>query len=142
MRCHGTTFERPIDRLPKENLKPFNPIPYGLTERFERRVSAEALVSYQVNRYSVPYQHVGQVVEVQDNQNGTLCFYSGRNLIAQHPKATGRYQVVSNPKHFAGIRASNKQPVHTFLPKLQAQAPEVVVRSLSVYDLFAEEVIQ
>lgn len=140
VRIHGTTHVVPQVRLQLENLKPFNHVPFDTIYRHARKVSNESFVSYEANRYSVPFQYVGQTVQLQDNQNGLIRFYSGHDLLAQHVKATGRNQVVVNKKHFEGIRTAGTSKVATPMPMLvQSPIPEVVKRDLSVYEAFAEE---
>jgi hypothetical protein len=76
----------------KEGLKP---ISYDLAERYEQKVSMDALLSYQSNRYCVPYLYEGQVVEIQDHPIGTLTpsFSFGRlwtreGIISPHASPT------------------------------------------------------
>lgn len=139
VRVHGTTHEVPAERFKSENLKPFNFTPFELVDRHTRRVSNDALVSYEANRYSVPFAYVGQTVQVQDDKNGMIRIYSGEQIITEHPKATGRYQVMTNKKHFKGIRKTGQVKAPTFTPTLVSKStPEVVERSLSIYDELKE----
>ncbi len=72
VRIHGTTHEVPLQRLQQEVLQKFNVRPFDEAERHARKVSADSLISYAANRYSVPWRYVGQTVEVQDERNGRL----------------------------------------------------------------------
>jgi len=82
------------------------------------------------------------VVEIEDEKNGTLRFYCGGQLVAEHPKSMGRRQIVSNKKHFEGIRSISSRPVGEPTPRYVSQsAPEVLERSLSVYDSLMEEAV-
>ena len=67
VRVHGTTHERPIDRFARERDLL---VPLASRARFQldaprsRIVAEDCLVSVETNRYSVPFQLVGRVVEV------------------------------------------------------------------------------
>jgi len=140
-RVHGTTHEIPSERLKAEALLPMNPQPFEQTIRHSRKVSSDALISYQNNRYSVPFALVGQVVQLQDEKNGILRVYDHQNqLIAEHIKATGVYQVITNKKHFEGIRTVGNHKVPTPMPKLVTNRTlEVHERPLAVYEALSDE---
>ncbi|WP_240353273.1 Mu transposase domain-containing protein [Cohnella algarum] len=89
-----------------ERLKAINLIPFEEVERHPRKVSADSMVSYEANRHLVPYRYVGQVVYVQDQKNGRITIYSGDQLLADHPKALGKRQLVLNQKHFEGLQTA------------------------------------
>ena len=138
VRVHGTTHEIPWERWRHEGLKPFNLIPFEEVDRHTRKVSSDALVSYDAQRYSVPFRFVGHSVQIQDDNNGLIRIYDagGIGLIAEHVKAVGRrHQVVTNKKHFEGIRTAGGQKVPQPTPRLVPNSsPEVVHRDLSVYE--------
>jgi transposase len=141
-RLHGTTFRVPFELWKEESLHPVNDTAFAYAERHQRKVSSDCYVSYDANRYTVPFSYVGSIVEVQDEKNGTLRFYGGGQLIAEHPKSMGRHQIVSNKKHFEGIRSTSSRPVGEPTPRYISQiAPEVSERSLSVYDSLMEEAV-
>src|SRR4030095_2454838 len=67
MRIHGTTHERPIDRFGTEQrhlLATAGHPSFRLEARQPRIVAEDYLVSFETNRYSVPFTLVGQSVEV------------------------------------------------------------------------------
>lgn len=140
-RVHGTTHEVPTKRLPHEKLKPANSFPFHSEERHIRKVSSDTLVSYQGNRYSVPFIYVGHHVHVQDEKNGILHIYNQEGiLITKHEKASGIHQVITNKKHFEGIRTAGNTKVPQPMPKLVATiALEVAERSLAVYEALTDE---
>lgn len=142
VRIHGTTYERPTDRWSVDNLQPIQPLPYQLIERHRRKVSKDCLVSYESSRYSIPYLYAGQLIDILDNQNGTLTFFSESKLIAQHTKAVSKHQVVIQKKHFEGLPMYGSQTVPQPLPRLVSRSsPDVDVRSLSIYDELTEEIV-
>jgi transposase len=140
-RVHGTTHEVPWERWQQEPLKPANPFPFAAAYRHIRKVTTDALVSYQNNRYSLPHAYVGHLVQVQDDKNGTLRFYDQQGvLITQHIKAIGEHQVITNKKHFEGIRTAGSKKVPQPMPKLVPQTSlEVAERSLAVYEALTDE---
>lgn len=139
-RIHGTTHQMPNERWKEEDLQPLNHVPFAVVDRHYRKVMSDAYVSFEANRYSVPWEHIGRVVEIQDEKNGVLRFYCNGHLIAEHPKQWGRHQTVSIKKHFEGIRTSTSKPVPQPIPRYMANStPEVLERSLTAYEELAEE---
>ena len=54
-KVHGTTYEIPFDRLPRENLRPFSSYSlYLFQKRYSRKVSRDYYLSLYGNLYSVP----------------------------------------------------------------------------------------
>ncbi|MFC4766975.1 Mu transposase domain-containing protein [Effusibacillus consociatus] len=142
VRVHGTTQVRPVDRWPKEGLKPMNPTPFEVVDRHTLKVSTDCLVSFEANRYSVPFRFVGQMVHVQDDKNGRIRIFSGQELIAEHAKAVGKGKLVIDKKHFEGLRTHGHHRAPTPMPKLlPTPVPEVVQRDLSIYDQFSDEAV-
>ena len=142
VRIHGTTHEIPFERLKQESLKPLNPVPFADVDRHARRVSHDAFVSFENNRYSVPWTWIGQIVEVLDAKNGWIHIYHGNERIAKHGKAVGRKQTVINKKHFEGLRTVGQHKVPKPMPRLvPTSVPEVMERDLSVYEELLGEAV-
>lgn len=140
-RVHGTTHEVPTARLANESLKEANGFPFPSEERHIRKVSSDTLVSYQSNRYSVPFTYVGHHVHIQDEKNGMLYIYNQEGIfLTEHEKASGVHQVITNKKHFEGIRTAGSKKVPQPMPKLVATVSlEVAERSLAVYEALTDE---
>lgn len=112
-------------------------------ERHARKVTLDACISYEANRYSVPFEYAGHTVHVQDEKNGRIRIYHGELLIAEHIKATSKHQVIKHKKHFEGMRTAGQQKVSQPTPRLVAHlTPEVAERDLSFYEQFAEGEVQ
>lgn len=142
VRVHGTTHETPRERLIREGLKPLSPMPFEEVDRHARKVSPDACVSYENNRYSVPFEWVGQIVHIQDLKNGRIRIYHGEQLVAEHPKATGKHQRIVNEKHFEGLQTTSRHKIPQPMPRLVPSAiPEVLERDLSVYEQFTDEAV-
>jgi transposase len=102
-RIHGTTRERPIDRLAVERsaLKPLPRQRAELARTVERKVQTDFSVVVGTNRYSVAPRHVGKFATVKiyaehlevvvDNEvvarHGLLKGSYGRSLLAEHEAA-------------------------------------------------------
>jgi hypothetical protein len=68
VRVHGTTHERPIDRFSgeREHLMVTAGQPgFRLEALASRTVATDYLVSFETNRYSVPFRLIGETVQVQ-----------------------------------------------------------------------------
>lgn len=151
VRVHGTTRQVPFDRLPLEGLQP---LPEGGsfdTSRIAyRQSSRDCLVSYAGNYYSVPATYVGQQLMVKETAEGSVLIFSLQgDEIARHRLATGRYQRVVLPEHYAGLRTATQRPkragaVQIAPPSVPLAewlvAPPVEVRPLSVYEDLLEGV--
>ena len=143
-RVHGTTKEVPEERFKREVLKPYNPAPFLLEYVEQRKVMNDCMLSYETNRYSVPYQYVGSSIGVRDLRNGILEFYDGSGkCIARHEKLIGKNKSSYNKKHFENIVSGSQKKVAATAPKLNPDTtPKVQERPLEVYDkLLCQEVI-
>ncbi|MFD2170554.1 Mu transposase domain-containing protein [Tumebacillus lipolyticus] len=84
-------------------------------------MSSDTLVSYEGNRYSVPIQFVGHLVQIKDDRRGGIHIYHEGMVIAEHRKATGHREIVQNKKHFDGIRKDSvARPVSQPSPRLMS----------------------
>ncbi|WP_291423103.1 IS21 family transposase [Deinococcus sp.] len=91
-RVHGTTRDRPVDRLHQEQpaLTPIPPVDtIAVFLREPRKVSWDSFVSYAGNFYGVPWSYAGQGVDVQADQV-TVQIFSGGCRIAVHPRSAQR----------------------------------------------------
>lgn len=151
VRLHGTTGERPFNRLPREGLVPFSSArPYDLTWMEARRVHKDCHFSWEGNRYSVPWQHGSTAVLVRRQPGGVLEVEKGGEIIARHrERVPGGRQSVTLPEHLAGLWQRTLGRKRTHEPPEQIAAlervclfPEVEVqqRHLSVYQHFLEQV--
>jgi transposase len=137
-RVHGTTHEIPAERFRHEALFSVAGVtPYRLERIPIRSVASDSLVALETNRYSVPWQIVGESVEVAVVQHEVRTFHRGQ-LVAAHPLCVGRHQVVRNPEHYRGLfRTTAKQSATgQRLPDSlwDLSIPEVEVRDLEVYE--------
>lgn len=113
VRSHGTPHERPIDRCAGErpHLVPTTGQPsFQLERRLPRVVAKDYLVSFQTNRYSVPFTLIGQTVEVS-RQGAELPIFHRGERVAVHPLAAGEHQRLILPAHGPPKFDTNKRNI-------------------------------
>ena len=135
-RVHGTTHERVDQRLAKEKLR-LQPIagrlPYPYVDEELRKVARDAYVSWESNRYSVPWTYAGASVWVRERGDQIEVHYGGQS-IATHARASGKHQLIRVPEHHHGIPLGASGPSTKILIHIQQAAPVVEVRSLAAYE--------
>lgn len=137
-RTHGTTHQKPADRFLEENLRPFGTKPpFMIQSSAMRKVPADCLVSFESNRYSVPWQYVNREVEVQPGLDNTLRIYYNGNLIAQHFRTSDKHKVILDKEHYRNILKTSKPDT---LSRWNDVNPEVEIRSLSIYAALGGEI--
>lgn len=137
-RIHGTTHERPVDRFAREqpHLLPLgHSRGFGLEARVARVVATDYLVSFETNRYSVPFALIGQTVELQ-RRGAELWIWYRETLVGQHAVLPGRHQVRILPEHGPGAiaRTQRRPPPPTGRPAVAAAPLDVEVRDLAWYE--------
>lgn len=141
VRLHGTTHERPVDRLPQEQLiLTAGQPPYQIQQNVTRQVASDCLVCVDTNRYSVPHQYVGQQVEVLSVTGGLRIYHRGE-CIAQHPILEGKYQRRMVAAHYEGLflePADQPKGLGGYTGMWGELKEEVQVRPLSEYEALCE----
>ncbi len=137
LRIHGTTHERPRDRFIREQptLVPTTTQPgFRLAARVPRIVAEDYLVSFETNRYSVPFPLIGQTVEVH-RQDGQLQIFHRGQLVVTHAVLPGPHQLRILPEHGPGAiaRTARHRP-STPTAGHAAGYPEVEIRDLTIYE--------
>ena len=138
-RVHGTTNE-PVglrwetDRLAMQPFHGRPPYPYSDDEL--RQVARDAYVSWQANRYSVPWQYVGKEVWVREQADRVEVHY-GSERIAVHVRAARKHQVITERLHHDGIPLGATNGGGKILIHMREMAPAVESRPLAVYESLA-----
>ncbi len=135
-RVHGTTHCIVKQRWEAEQpaLQPLaGRTPYPFLEEELRRVSRDAYVSWQANRYSVPWRYAGQQVRVRGSSDGVEV-YVGQERIAVHAPLAGLHRTAAQAEHHAGIPLGGLRSPAKMQVRIRPLGPEVEVRSLAVYD--------
>lgn len=96
--------------------------PYRIVQRMTRRVSLDARVQIDTNRYSVPWELAGQTVATRIREDRLEVTWQDR-VVAQHRLHPGRHQEVVDPSHLEGLVRRTYSP----------QDADGVVRSLETY---------
>ena len=137
VRIHGTTHERPADRFAREQsalIATAGQPGFRLEASQPRRVADDYLVSFETNRYSVPFMLIGQTVEV--TRRGSRLHITHRGgLVAEHEELSGKYQLRVRPEHGPGAIARTVRRIASSLPTAHRRAtlPDVE-RDLSIYE--------
>jgi transposase len=133
-RVHGTTLERPSDRLtrerphllgmpPAEHLVPFR--------REDRRVGRDGFVAYERAWYGVPWRRAGQLIQVQVDA-ATVELWAGPERLVVHPRAITPGQRLTAPGQWAGLPDGDGKPPKEPLA-VQVPSLEVEQRPLAAY---------
>ena len=104
VRIHRQTRRRPVDLHAEElpHLIPLPKRPYEVAEVVYRTVDAEGMIPYAQNRYSVPWQYLGQVLPVRITDEEVTIYDSRLEVLARHPRfpVTERHRQSRQPEHF------------------------------------------
>jgi transposase len=138
-RIHGTTHERPCDRLLTERhvLHPVTDrrslVPFL---RETRLVGRDGFVSWERAAYGVPWQWAGKEVQVQASAT-TIELWSGEVRLAVHPRALHPGQRFTLPGQWEGLTSHTERPPKEPIA-IQIPTVEVQQRPLALYESFAE----
>jgi transposase len=105
-RTHGEVIAARAER-DRAALGPLPAQPYVVCDRHTRRVGKDALISFAASHYSVPWRKVrpGGRVELRVTPAEVAIWSLGRQqeLLAIHPRATGRGSWVVDETHWDGL---------------------------------------
>ncbi len=143
VRVHGTTGERPWDRLRLEGLSPVARVPpYRALLLERRRVARDCFVSWAGSWYSVPAEYVGRDVWVRQTESQVV-ISAGDVVLAEHPLAERPYRRQVIQSHFQGLAARRDRRLQWEAEQALARSeaslsrlwsPEVERRSLAAYE--------
>ena len=109
-REHGTTKEVPFERLKQECLHPLTKgRVYDTSFIGLRKVSKDCYISYEGNRYSVPYQYSRKTVTIKVTKDKLTIYCAENEETATHPLYKGKGKDICEPKHFEGLRVKQRQ---------------------------------
>jgi hypothetical protein len=132
-RIHGTTGERPFDRLKEEKLKPLpNSDRYQKFMEELRKVHKDGLLSFGGVRYGVPWQYSGKEVVVRDKDGKIEILYEGK-VIATHEKHYRSRLVVFLKGQYNGLKEAEGM-IYPDPRAIKSSSLEVEKRSLGVYE--------
>ena len=127
MKVHGTTHEIPRERLMKEMLNPMDSVPGYFTRKEEtRKVSRDCYVSWNGNRYSVPWIYAGR--EALVTEESTLRIQVDSLIVAEHDILPGTGRISRKKEHFEGLlKALREENIKNFQTRVEK-------RDLSEYE--------
>lgn len=105
VRIHGTTRERPVDRLELERpaLRRLPLRPFDAARSEQRTVGDDFSVRWDTNRYSVSPSFVGETAVVRQLEGVIEVFIHGRP-VTRHVLRDTRFQRYTHPEHEAEFR--------------------------------------
>lgn len=142
VRVHGTTAEPPIDRFERDERRTLVPLadkaPFLQVRELSRRVHTDACIELDTNRYSVPWNLIGEIVTVVVADRQLRVQYAGQD-VACHAQNAGRRTSVIERSHLAGIVGAHLVGVSwlarpTGVAAPASAAPAELLRPLAEYE--------
>lgn len=109
-RIHGT-HRRPVGERWEQEIPCLGKLPpgdYDTSLKVFRKVYKDCQLSYNGNRYQVPYQAVGRrvLLKVKDHW---IRIYDDQDLLASYPEPEGKGQVIGNPGIYEQLKKDKEQ---------------------------------
>lgn len=110
VRLHGETDQKPLALFEKEKplLKALSVLPYDCAIIQPAQASRCCHITFQSNRYSVPYLYASQRLTLKILPSQILLFHHEK-LVATHVRSYQRGQRISNPDHIKELQTQRKQ---------------------------------
>lgn len=101
-KIHSTTGRIPNEMAKEEKLNPINNVPeYSVHLNELRKVSRDCYVSFEGNRYSVPWKYAGR--EAMVTKTDRIIIKIDNEIVAEHSILEGTGRISRNKEHFAGL---------------------------------------
>jgi len=126
VRDHRESGRRPCDLFLEEKprMQPLPLLPYDISQTRRVRASNRCQASFEANRYSVPFEHAGAMLELRADPD-TVTLYRNHKQIAQHPRSYGRAQEINNPDHTSELLKERRRGESAaLLARLLALSPK------------------
>lgn len=112
-RVHGATRRIPLLHFQEEKplLRPLPAAPCDTSVPRLARATSCCRVQFDSNRYSVPFRHAGQRVQIQVGAE-RLAFHSATapvQLLANHARCYGRNRDIEDPEHVAALLSQRRR---------------------------------
>lgn len=151
-RIHGT-HRQPILGRWKEEIPCLGKLPladYDTSLKVFRKVYKDCQLSYNGNRYKVPYQAIGKKVMLKV-KGQLIRIYHDQDLLASYQEPTGKGQVIGDPGIYEQLKRDQAQLSRKY-GKNKGQAtrglsngslyPDVALRPLAEYERYAAGGVQ
>jgi transposase len=101
LHIHDTTRHAPLELFAQERLQPLPLHPYDCSEVALRVCGADGFITFETNAYSVPSEHIADIVSLKATEQEILIYSPEIELIARHERyPAGLGKRVENPDHF------------------------------------------
>jgi transposase len=101
LHIHDTTRRSPIELFAQETLQPLPLHPYDSSEVALRVCDPDGFVQFETNYYSVPSEHIADILSLKATEQEILIYSPEIELIAHHQRyPAGLGKRVENPDHF------------------------------------------
>jgi transposase len=101
-KVHSTTGRIPDEMAKEEKLNPIDNVPeYSVHLNELRKVSRDCYVSYEGNRYSVPWKYAGR--EAMVTKTDRIIIKIDNEIVAEHSILEGTGRISRNKEHFVGL---------------------------------------
>jgi len=101
-KVHSTTGRIPNEMIKEEKLNSIDNVPeYSVHLNELRKVSRDCYVSYEGNRYSVPWKYAGR--EAMVTKTDKIIIKIDNEIVAEHSILEGTGRISRNKEHFIGL---------------------------------------
>ena len=147
-RRHGTHGQLIRERWQQElsSLTPLPPSDYDTSIKVFRKVYKDCQISYNGNRYLVPYQMIGKKVMLKIKHH-RISIYDDHILLASYQEPSGKHELIGNPLFYEQLKR-DRQLAQRKYGKSKGKAtrglstaslfPQVEYRHLAEYEQYAQ----
>ncbi len=100
---HDTTRRAPLEMFLQEEASALQPLPlhpYDTAEVALRVCGFDGFLEFETNRYSVPYEHMADILAMKITESEVLIYGPELDLIAAHERLpAGAVKTIENPQH-------------------------------------------
>ncbi len=101
LHIHDTTRHAPLELFSQERLQPLPLHPYDSSEVALRVCDPDGFIQFETNYYSVPSEHIADILSLKATEQEILIYSPEIELIAQHQRyPAGLGKRIENPDHF------------------------------------------
>jgi transposase len=139
-RIHGTTKEKPRDLFNAKEAAALKPLPvqdFNMGSLYCRKVHSDCHITLEHNYYSVPYECVDQIVEIEISNN-LVKIYSNNKQVALHNKILGKGQFSTIPSHYPKYKLFSTDNVD-YLNKYSKEMEQIGECTKALFALIVKE---
>jgi len=118
----GSSRQLLFDTLDRPALRPLPDHPFGSGQWSKARVNLDYHVAVDYHRYSVPYAHIGNVLDIHLTDN-TVEIFAGQERVASHLRSAVRHGFSTTPEHMPPSHRQTQWREKEFLARAQKHGP-------------------